>query len=81
MTIAENTIAGIERDEAWLQGAMPAAPPVLLERPKFRIRIEVNQVWLERSATADPNPSNFAAMKRAIRLEAAGMARLKRMEQ
>ena len=67
MTADRKTLAELERDEQWLRGTAAADPPAPLERIKLRVRIEVNQVWLERNASTDPAPRSLQAVRHAAR--------------
>ena len=74
MATERDMIDAIERDEAWLGKVAPPDPQAALERIKHRVRIEVNQVWVERDAPADPLPGNLGAIKAAMRNETARLA-------
>ena len=73
MILDQDMMAKIKPDEVWLQNAMPADPPVSLERIKLRARIEVNHIWLRQNTGADPREADLKGVKRAVRAQTAGV--------
>ena len=74
MTLDENMMTEIKRDEAWLRETVPADSPLPLERTRLRVRIEVDQAWLERHPSADPRAGNLSGVKQVLRAEAQHLA-------
>ncbi|MCK4659498.1 MAG: hypothetical protein KAV82_08250 [Phycisphaerae bacterium] len=74
MTLDQNMIHQIERNEAWLDAVMPPDPAAPAERTRFRVRIEVNQAWLEQNATTDPTTTSLEQLKRTLHAECEQLA-------